>query len=191
MSDVKPRLRPVRVPWAISPSVPYLRVQESGGGLPQFATFIAHFPYQPPDQEAAGSEARLRIVNDPGVFVPANDAEAARFRLVRVNFEGGSRYRTLPAFSDSEVVREADYDWSLVPGLRPGEAIDRYLRRLREDWNRSGISPDPRMYEVERSKWVAESGLSPGIRHLLLLGHDEFVEVLATAWSWEPGQAVE
>ncbi len=51
----------------------------------------------------------------------------------------------------------------------------------------SGRSPpDPRMYEVQDSEWLAGLGRAArGLKHFIALGHDVVAEVLASTWSWE------
>lgn len=46
------------------------------------------------------------------------------------------------------------------------------------------------MYEVLHSPWLIEEKLdrSTGWHHYLLLGHDEYAEVIAKGWEWQPGQ---
>ena len=158
---------------------------------PESVTFIGHFlQYQGATEPAP--PRRVQIVHEPGDFVPAESDAGAQFRMVRLSLQGGQAYRVAEAFADLEVVREEDYDWSMVPhhGLREGQSIDEYLRSFREEWLSSQLCPNPRMYEVENSRWAPDAGLGPNLLHLLLLGHDEYVEVLTTAWSWEPGQPV-
>jgi hypothetical protein len=48
------------------------------------------------------------------------------------------------------------------------------------------------MYEVVPSIWKTESGLqgSESVKHYLLAGTDEFVEVLAPRWEWILGDPV-
>jgi hypothetical protein len=46
------------------------------------------------------------------------------------------------------------------------------------------------MYDVLHSPWLKEENLRPtdGWHHYLMLGHDEYVEVIAKGWDWQPGQ---
>jgi hypothetical protein len=143
----------------VSPSVPLLRVSagENGVVAPTTVEFNASY--------ADGAEARLRLV-----------------------FDRGGWLRLTPSYSDTEVVREDDYDWSDTFPLIPGPDAAAALSRFSELWRATGRCPDPRAYEVHDSPWLAEvqaQGAGFGFRHYLILGHDRYVEVLATGWREE------
>lgn len=89
------------------------------------------------------------------------------------------------------MVREQDYDWSAVASTRlPGETVEQNVLRTRELWLSTGVCPDPSMYKVSHSPWLMKEKLGHGAgwRDYLLLGHDEYVEVIAKGWDWQPGQ---
>jgi hypothetical protein len=66
-----------------------------------------------------------------------------------------------PAYSDTQVVEESQFDWSQVPGRwRTGEDIFEYFKRERDLWEESGICPNPRAYEIFSSAWLTQTGLS-------------------------------
>jgi hypothetical protein len=190
MPDEKELLVPVQVPWMISPSVPYLCFGAQETGRPLTATFIGFFKC-----EAAGRPPApgIRKVGDPGPFIPSEHAKGAEYRLVQVEFEQAFASRRSPSFSDTQVVEEGAYDWSLVPNMPlPGEAIKDFLVRVEKIWLSTGQTPDPGMYEVRRSRQLQSAGLPEGEwHHYLMLGHDEYLEVVARSWSWRPGQPVE
>ena len=180
-------LVPVSVPWAISPSVPYLRLNSTAEGRPFAATFIGFFKCEP----SLRHEGRV-VISDPGPFVQAETAKGSSHRLVQVVFNDGLQSRRRPAFSEHEILAEALYDWSLIPsGIRDEETAEESVARVSGMWLSTGICPDPSMYEVRGSKWLAELQLAEGEwRHYILLGHDDYVEVVARDWRWIPGQAV-
>jgi hypothetical protein len=189
MSRNKPKLLPVRVPWAVS-SVPYLRAQTVEEDQPLSATFIGYFKRH--DVVAAGGAARgIERVLDPGEFRSAADDGTNAYRQVRINFHGGRHLRISPAVSEHDVIGDDGYDWSAVPGsLRAGEDAQDNLKRTESYWLEVGESPDPGVYEIEGSTWLDE--LCPqarGLHHYLLVGDDEAVEVVAQGWSWETGRA--
>ncbi|MGO4522992.1 hypothetical protein AB4076_20425 [Dyella sp. 2RAF44] len=178
-------LFPVRVPWMISPSVPYLRMELSEQEQPAAATFIGFF-----ELEIGSNTVAPFVVRDPGEFVRSNSMSGAAHRLVKVLFEEVSQARILPAVSDLEVISEQRYDWSNVPsGIDSGETAEQSVSRVGSLWKATGFCPDPRMYEVGDSSWIKELGLDASQwRHYILLGHDEYVEVVARQFDWQPGQ---
>jgi len=188
---LKPKLIPVSVPWKISPSVPHLHLQTNDAGKPISATFIAYFhcDYVVPVSPPTG----LQTIYDPGEFILANNAEPAPFRMVRVAFAAGKVGRACHAFADLQVIPEDDFDWTAVPGeLLPGQTIDQNIKKRLQTWTDTGVCPDPLMYEVQGSPWLRELGLSENdLHHYILLGHDDYVEVIASGWRWEKGQPVD
>jgi hypothetical protein len=191
MND-KPRLRPVQTPWMVSASVPHLEAQALPDGRPQSVTFIGYFKL---DHRASADSGAVSLVQRPGRFEPAKMRGRGPYRMVRIVFENGVKVRESEAFADLEVVDTSKYDWSLLPlpqELLEGETIAEYLARDEAYWLQTGLSPNPGMYEVEGSDWLAELGCEGrNLHHYLILGHDEFVEVLAEGWRWEEGQEVD
>jgi hypothetical protein len=180
-------LVPIEAPWMISPSVPHLRLQEGGRGLEISATFIAFFKLQ-----FALESSGLAVIAAPGEFETSQSARGAPHRLVKVSFDDATYARLSPAFSDSEVIPEAQYDWSNVPGgVMPEESAETNVANFAQLWEEKSLCPDPRMYEVRNSGWIRDVGADSGVwRHYILLGHDEYAEVIARGFEWLPGQAV-
>lgn len=188
---VLPRPVPVRVPWEISPSTPFLQVStaECGGGTE--VTAVAHFGLEhglsSPTTRGDGLSTSIKIVRPPQVVADDQTLASGPYQLIRIRFESGLWVRFSPSFSDSEVVEEAAYDWSAITTrYQAGQGFDEYKRMFWEQWRRSALCPDPNMYELERSPWLFE--VLPGhheYKHFLILGHDAYVEVLARGWAWK------
>jgi hypothetical protein len=187
MEQAKPVLIPSVVPWTIS-SVPYLKLHATGKGEPSFLTFIGYFKLNHKDQGADMSSPI--VVNDPGEFRLDPSADGAPYRMVRVVFEKGVRFRKCSPVSDSEVIPESNYDWSEVPGsLRPGEDVRANLERTNQYWIKTGHSPDPSYYEVLHSPWISELGIDDSeFHHYIVAGDDEYFDIIAHGWRWEGGQ---
>jgi hypothetical protein len=185
------KLKPVLVPWMISPSVPMLSVQ-SHNDFPDSVTFIGHFKCEEPAlDERPGADYEV-VKGDPE-FKEAGIGDRGAFCMVKIDLQAGARFRTRPAYSDLEVVRRDDFDWSEIAGVRkPSESASQSVKRIQHLWITTGVCPNPRMYEVESSDWVVESGLrlDEGWKHYLLLAHDSFVELIAKGWNWKRGQPV-
>ena len=190
MSQLRPQLLPVVAPWMVAVSAPFLKPHRSETGQPLSVTFVGYFKMdhiQPQD-----GTPQFEIVREPPEFEPATSDERHPYRLVKISFSGGRTMRTTPAFSDGEVIEEDAYDWSSVPGdLRPGEDAKNNRERRNRYWLETGTSPDPGVYEVAGSPWLAELGEdAEGLHHYMILGNDDYVEVLAEGWSWQAGQPV-
>lgn len=183
-----PKLKPVAVPWMISPSAPFLTLHSSESGMALHATFVGYFKLDDSDQ---ANGVAPTIVEGASVFEPSASKAKAGYRMVRVSFEDGRQARLMHAVSDHAVVPEETFDWSLVKSRRkPDEKIAEFLQRYSETWIESRMCPNPRMYEVIGSPWISELNLPNPLpwHHYLLLGHDEYLEVIARGWTWEPGQ---
>jgi hypothetical protein len=179
----KPKLLPASVPWMISPSAPYLNATPAGNSSPASVTFIAYFR-----NEDRGGGRTLQYVPKPPEFQPATDGDRVPYRLVRLVFEDATHMQVHPAFSDLEVIPEKDFDWSEIPGARmPGEPVEDTVARRREWWIKTGTAPDARIYEIDEADASARASAH---RRYLICGHDTYVEVVARAWRWEPGQPV-
>jgi len=185
---MKQLLRPPTVPWEVSPSVPHIGVRQSDVDGSTYVTFIGFFKTAALD---AAADSVVATIPAPDGFVEAPDWHGARHRLVQLEFSNCLQVRQTPAFADAEVVPEEMYDWSLVPsGIREDETVEACVQRVHDLWLATGACPDPGMYEVEGSTWLASLGHPRHARHFLLLGHDDYLEVIASGWKWKPGQAV-
>lgn len=180
-------LIPLEVPWEISPSVSFLRLYASECPMdkPTLAKFIANFYLEAPlVSRLLPSDSIPEIVTASTV---KNSAGCGEFQVA---FDRGIWCRITPSHSDSQVVNEAAYDWSRVPGRWDGnQDVDEWKNNFHLLWQRSGLCPDPRCYKVDNSIWLRETGAGEDRlvkwNHYLLMGHDACVEVIAKGWSWE------
>jgi len=154
MND-KPKLLPMKVPWQISPSVSDLQLRVS---------------------ETAGAISILANVN----FFHDDKADTKRLEL---SFNRSLHARFSPSWSDSEVIREDDFDWALVPAIDPS-SIEESQRDFFSAWSTSGVCPDCGMYQILDSPWGDEIKGERALRHYLVTGHDGFIEVLADNFEW-------
>lgn len=184
----RPTLLPAAVPWAISTSMPCLRLCEDDAAHRLFLTFVGYFKLNDPTQGHGGTS--VAVVAEPEAFKLDPSASQASYRLIRITFDGAFKYRRCFSASDHEVLPEAEYDWSEVPGaLRPGEDAMANLVRTDIYWLETGNSPDPGFYEVRNSSWIEECGaVDWEFRHYIAVGQDEYFEVIARTWHWEAGQ---
>ncbi|SKC08469.1 hypothetical protein [Luteibacter sp. 22Crub2.1] len=192
MSFPPQKLLPATVPWQVSPSVPHLKLQVGHDRKPSSATFIGHFNDREHQLPSVPNSVPKRI-GVPDAFTPEDGRTLGRFQMVRVSFLGGLDSRVCHAVSDIEVLSERDFDWSAVPGgLLPGEKVSDNVKRIDAQWRTTGICPDPGVYEVQHSIWLRELGLDRrSLRHIIILGHDDYLEIIADDWQWELGQSVD
>lgn len=184
----------MHVPWQISPSVPHLRVVQRPLDLAS-ATFIGNFLCGDPSHGGQGpTSSAPQVVAEPPDFRPAGPDENACVpnRLVKVSFIGASYVRVSPAVSDVEVLREQEYDWSEVSSEpAPGEGIREWLQRYFDTWWKSRTCPNPGMYDVSGSTLLSSLGLvDADAKHLILVAHDEYADIVAKDWTWKLGQPV-
>jgi len=201
-TNTKQLLKPLHVPWMVSPSTPFLvmHFSESGGDDGDFPSYVEFIAYNRLFKEelAEGTSGRyVQVVSPPplGFFRSIDGESAGAYQLVRLQFSCASQARVLPSFSDSQVIEESAYDWSLVTGAWDGqEDIRDWLKRGNEDWRETGLSPNPGAYEVERSHWLQKSGPSTDDdqwHHYLVVGHDCYAEVIAQGIRIIYGQVLE
>lgn len=193
-SGSKPKLLPVSVPWQVSVSAAYLRadlaeVQSDRPIRADFVGFFARNEITP----ATISGTAVTVTKTPPPFVEDSGAPSGVYHQVRVVFRDGYWLRLSPGFSESQVLDEQAYDWSDVPGrLLPNESTREALERVRSQWLQTGICPNPRMYEVGHSRWLAELKLDRRAewRHYLIAGSEAYIEVIARDWQWRLGQVL-
>ncbi|MFO1114449.1 MAG: hypothetical protein U1E28_02095 [Beijerinckiaceae bacterium] len=189
MERTKPKLVAAAVPWAVA-STSHLKVHVTESGELQCLTFVGYFKLKDRSVQTGGS---ISIMNAPDEFRSVTENyDGSAYRMIRMTFFGAKSYRTRAAISDREVIAEADYDWSAVPGaLRVGENAVANIKRATDYWILTGMSPDPGVYEIKQSPWVAEVSLgADNLRHYMVVGDDDSVDVLAKGWDWEAGQTV-
>jgi hypothetical protein len=197
MRASKQRLIPVKVPWQVSVSASFLKLlaYESATDGPAQVSFVAQFGCL--EQGRAGRDAlvghsvdRVSSPYDGSERQPLDGKEG--YQLVHVSFERGLWIRMLPGFSESEILDPNSFDTS---ALLPLELSPKNLNEIRktfwQNWIKSGVCPDPRMYEVEESSWLEELRLTTkGYRHIVICGHDAFIEIIAKSWNWKSGGAL-
>lgn len=175
------KLRPIKVPWQVSPSTPCLRLfaSETSEEHTQ-VTFSAHFALRekPTKINQIGFESAA-IESNPYL---SESKKTDSHSLVKVEFNRGLWSRLSPAFSDREVLNPAEFDDSLLSGSSPQVDVQRWLADFQSSWIKTGYCPDPGIYLVEESDWCQR--VSSKLNHYLIEGHDSYVEVLAEGYSW-------
>lgn len=174
-------LIPARVPWMVAPSAPGLTIASTEAGE-TIVSFVGFFDYEPASERALSVD----IVDASKAAVVDPDEQSCRYQLIAVHFDTVGWFRRSPQFSDREVIRESEFDWSRIPGvIRHDEAVIDWRMRVSADWARTKICQDPNFYIVENSDWSVGSDRDVyGMKHFLILGESSFIEVLAKDYSW-------
>lgn len=182
------RLRPLSVPWQVSPSTPFLRLiaAEASSDQPTQVGFVGHFALRDKAEAkksiafSGGSEAS----NPYEIEIADDDGNPKAHAIVKIEFDSGLWVRISPSYSDRQVLDPEHFDDSLLPGSNPPEDVQRWLNDFQSLWLKSGTCPDPGAYVVEQSGWKREVGAGD-FTHYLIEGHDAYIEVLAQDWKWE------
>jgi hypothetical protein len=174
----------------ITRSAPFIQVHRLHADRDLAVDFVAYFKLNEP-RGADRPQATAHISIAPGPFTPGDLGDRALYRVIRVSFSEPKLHRVCPAVSDHEVISEEEFDWSAIDSsMKHGESVEHNVQRTQSLWLQSGVCPDPCFYEVQGSQWLSQAALGDqtSLHHYLLLGQDEYVEVIAEDWRWEPGQ---
>lgn len=181
------RLKPLKVPWQVSPSTPFLRLLavEPAGQCQTQVVFVANFGLRAEMtvRQETGFPSAIKAVN-PNEIPDADGEKSKTHSLVRLDFQGSLWARMSPAFSEREVINPQEFEPSLIPYSIPTSDVGSWLRDFQSLWMKTGSCPDPGAYTVESSQWTSGLGLTD-FEHFLIQGHDAYVEVLARGWKWE------
>jgi len=188
MECKSPVLIPAKVPWSVASSAPHINLYQTEEGKPDYVTFIAYFKIEDSQQSPVGTA--VQFVKNPGEFRLGSPDDDGTYRLVCLTLHGGYSARKCFAVSDHEVITEASFDWRAVPGaLQPGDSVLSALSRAEEFFIETGFSANPGFYEVLGSPWLVELGLDDAnLHHYIIVGHDEYFDIVAQDWHWKVGQ---
>jgi hypothetical protein len=133
------------------------------------------------------------VVQAPAEFTLNTGIGTGSYRMVRVLFFGVAESHEERVLDDVEV--NDVYDWTRVNEHTQGEVDWRAAkRRFWDTWRKTGLCPDPSMYEVMGSPQLArvirETPPRSGLHHYLLLGHETDIQVIAERWIWQEGQSL-
>jgi len=165
MDEPRPRLIPVKVPWAIDILDAHLRMVVS---------------------EIAVERTEICFCAKVLVARPTPSFEQ---QVIKVTFRGARAARLIPGENDMPFDPLA-YDMSAVPSAE-GFLKDPSgsQRRTEEEWLRTGVSLDSGFYQVFPSAWMEELCLDePELKHYLAIGRYAAAEVLAEGWQWQTAE---
>ena len=174
-------LKPLIVPWMVAPSCPNLTLTASESGEHEIE-FSGFFGFEP--SCAAPMES---IIVDEGTLKVNPNEKSATYQLISLKFDLVGWFKRSPQFSDEEVIKESDYDWSFVPGYyRDEENLAEWLRLQQQDWEKTRICNNPGVYIVENSDWnIGPDKERFSLKHFLIVGELSYIEIMAKSCIWE------
>ena len=114
-----------------------------------------------------------------------DETDSAPFRDINVIFNQGLWAKMSPSYSGESVIDRSRYDWTELGRWSIVEAdMEEQIRSFQSEWLRTGVCPDPYVYEVRESQWATEIGAA-NFTHYLVLGHDVTIDVLAKGFTWK------
>lgn len=164
----KLKVVPVLIPWMISPSFDFFSfVGDDEGNVS--VKVICNF------NQKIRNEKILMLRQQYGENIPDEEYNKAGSSMIRINFYPRYLFNIY-----SKVNGYERYDFSIFDKYYFGGAS------IDDEWNNTGICPNPGFYEVVEPKLKEMFGFtSPKVKHWLLCGHDSFIDILACSFEWE------
>ena len=159
-------MRPLDVPWQISPSTPALGlgtkcVDAINHG---YVTFLGWLGEDTTMHAQYGDYTQIAVV------------------LKRILYA-----KLCPEYSVEDHRRLDTYDWGAIPEFRDKDgSLREHTRRFHDAWNASNRCPDPSAYIVEDSDTIECLGFNDdSFKHYIFIGDDFNIEVVAETFAWE------
>ena|GEM_PF-5283172 len=163
----KMKVVPVRVPWMISPSH-------------DFAGFAGYEAKEVKVQALCGYNAVYfekviaELEQQYGEAIPDEEYNKAGSVMIEIKFTPIYLFNFYGKTENTE-----KYDFSILDPYYYGGLS------LSEEWNKTGICPNPGFYEVPDSGLKEAFGFTaPKVKHWVLCGHDSCIDVLARTFKW-------
>jgi hypothetical protein len=185
-------LQAVNVNWRIDLSTPFLALSALENGCVEIsfgANFGPHVENQD-DQSQEWSEdmgfQEVAIAEYPFEIVE-KDFNRYQYQKVKIVFDSFNAVRMLSPQTEFSAIDHKKYDLSSILFFDLlCQDNELWAKEFYSYWKENNICPDPRMYEVKKSRWLDETKAERfGCKHFILLGHDNYIEVLAKDWNWQ------
>ena len=165
---------PLECEWCISPSASDIEVRAAEDGDCIVSTLVVV-----PPKDSTVAEHSGRLVT----------------KRTRLRFEAAGWVRLCPSYSDRETIEPGRFDFSNVPfhdAFLTAEQTNFSTTFNLHDheykaWVATGICPNPGVYEIKNSTWLAQSGaIRCGCKDYGIEGREMLVEILAQQLHLEP-----
>jgi hypothetical protein len=180
-------LKPVIINWSIDCSTPFLFLTALENDYIEIcfgADFGSHTKNQSTQEESQSAESQEVAITKYSTTLVEENFSQYQYQQIKVKFDNFYAVRMLPSYNSLSVINYKKYDWSSVMFfdlLCKDSKL--WSEKFHSYWKKTNICPDPRMYEVGNSRWLNETKASRfGCKHFILLGHDNYIEVLAKDW---------
>jgi hypothetical protein len=181
-------LRAIKVNWSVDLSTPFLSllaIENSGIEILFGADFGPHTREQNylKKSDKTGFQ-EISIVDRPSDLDEV-DFSRYQYQKVKIVFDNFYGVKMLSSQTDFSVIGYKNYDFTQIMFFDLlCQDSELWAERFYSYWEKTNICPDPRMYEVGNSRWLNETNASRfGCKHFTILGHDNYVEVLANNWN--------
>jgi len=199
-SESLPQLLNINVPWSISQSCAFLRLNWEESQSSVNIDFVAYFKQCDSSIAEPGGifqispepGSSVQISSEPKSFIQSHDHIQCTFRMVRLVFTNIAFVRIRPSYSEHHVIDEAKYDWRGVPGAyMENEDPEDFLKRTTQLWMDTGVCPDSQVYKVENSSLLKQiEGVENSDSHFLVLGNESSIDIVAKEMKWLMGQPI-
>jgi hypothetical protein len=150
-------LRPIAVPWMVSPSVSSLQLHLA---------------------ESENWHVSVNAVWHPDLLTRS----ALQSGRISLTFHRATQLRVCGTHSDATPLPPGLFDESHLNLLFSSD----YQRSFIENWMQQRSCPDPGFYSVESSSWNIDTvGSGRHLSHYVLVATDVFLEVLAVSHKWD------
>lgn len=181
-------LIPARIPWMVSPSTPLLSLYSSEA-VDESATVVQLVGYFALEDQQSDQNNPLIITIVPAIenLEISREKSIGPYKLLKIQFTEGLWVHMYPSYSEGEIIDWSKYNRSkITPSMQSFRDVSKYLEHFKDQWEKSGICPDPRIYEVIDSDWLRDTQADNAkFHHFLILGHDSYIEIIASKWDWE------
>ena len=187
---MKEKFNAVKASWRVDFSTPYISLNALENDFAEIsfgADFGRHMKGNNSQEDSQAIDfEEVSIVEYPNSLILENYSQY-QYQRVKVKFDTFYSIKMSPSYSSLCVINDKNYDWGSVMFFDLiSQDLEIWSEKFYTYWKEANVCPDPRMYEVENSKWLENEARAVrlGCKHFIILGHDSYIEILAKNWDW-------